>query len=70
MGVVAEVDAAQEGALFADGGEFELFGGAGEEDGGVMAEDAGEDLWDGLVGGGKGWGFGRTMTTEMGKRIQ
>lgn len=45
MGVVAEVDAAEEGALFAEGGEFELFGGAGEEDGGVVAEDAGEDLW-------------------------
>lgn len=56
VGVVAEVDAAEEGALFADGGEFELFGGAGQEDGGVVAEDAGEDLCDGLVDGRRGLG--------------
>ena len=44
MGVGAEVDASEERALFAEGGEGLLFGGAGEEDGGVVAEDAGEDL--------------------------
>ena len=31
----------QEGALFAEGGEGEFFGGGGEEDGEVVAEDAG-----------------------------
>ena len=58
VGVVAQVDAAEEGALFAEGGEFEFFGGAGEEDGGVVAEDAGEDLWGSvvLVYGEIGWG--------------
>ena len=45
--VCAEVDAVQEGALFAQGGEGEFFGGGGEEDGEVVAEDAGEDHDDG-----------------------
>ena len=33
----------QEGALFAQGGESEFFGGGLQEDGCVVAEDAGED---------------------------
>jgi hypothetical protein len=41
MEVVLDADAVEEGALFAHGGFFELFGGAGEEDGGVVAEDTG-----------------------------
>jgi len=39
------VYAPEEGALFAEGGEGEFLGGRGEEGGGVVAEDAGEDLW-------------------------
>ena len=42
--VVAQVDAAEEGALLANGAGVEFFGGGGEEDGGVVAEDTGEDL--------------------------
>lgn len=44
MGVVAEVDAPEEGALFADGEQFLLFGCAGEEDRCIMSEDTCEDL--------------------------
>ena len=33
----------EELALFAQGGEGEFFGGGLQEDGGVVAEDAGED---------------------------
>ena len=43
-GVGAEVHAAEEAALFAEGLGVELFGGRGEEDGSVVAKDAGEDL--------------------------
>lgn len=45
MGVVAEVDAAKQGSLFAQGGQFLLFGGARQKDGCVVAEDAGENLF-------------------------
>lgn len=43
-GVGPGIDAAEEGALFAKGGEGEFLGGGGEESGGVVAEDTGEDL--------------------------
>lgn len=44
MGVVAEIDATEKRTLFADSRKFELFGGAREKDGRIVAEDAGEDL--------------------------
>ena len=44
VGIGAEVHTAEERTLFAEGGGVELFGSGGEEDGGVVAEDAGENL--------------------------
>jgi len=43
-GVGAQIDAAQEGALFAEGGKREGFGARGEENGEVVPEDTGKDL--------------------------
>lgn len=44
MGVVAQVDSPNEGSLFAHGRQFLLFGGAGQENGCVVAEHAGQNL--------------------------
>lgn len=44
--VRSDVDAVDEGALFADGLLVEGFGRGGEEDGYVVAEDSGEDHYD------------------------
>lgn len=44
IGVRAEVDATKERALFAKGGGVEFLGSSGQEDSGIMAEDAGENL--------------------------
>ena len=63
----------QELPLFAQGGEGEFFGCGLEQDGCVVAEDAGEDLDRRLF---RGWVLSerflrrQTMTMEMGKRIQ
>lgn len=46
VGVGAQVDAAEEGALFADGGELLFLGRRLHEDCCVVAEDAGQDLKD------------------------
>lgn len=73
MGVVPEVDSTEEGTLFANGRKFELFGGAGEEDGSVVAEDAGEDLigtFSLCVRRATDWRERRTMTIVIGNRIQ
>lgn len=45
----------KEGTLFAESGESEFFGSGLQEDGGVVAENAGEDLDGELV---RGWGVG------------
>ena len=67
--VVAEVDAAEEGALLADATRIEFFWSGGEQDGSVVSEHTGQDLVESDV-----TLMERveefTMTTVIGKRIQ
>lgn len=68
--VLPEVDPALQTALFAKARQVGFLGRGGDEDGDIVAQDAGQDL-RGLAGvGERAGGGGCTMTVMMGKRIQ